>query len=69
MSKKDYQMIARALHGAVEDVRRNPKADASTILRIALNRVTDALACDNPRFNRELFIEACETGRCKGMRG
>ena len=31
--------------------------------------VAEELMRGNPRFNRERFLEACETGRCKGMGG
>lgn len=67
MRKKDFQAIARAIHGAREDVNKNPRASAAVILTIAQNRVCDVLAASNPRFDRARFIEACETGSCKGM--
>ena len=63
MTKKDYQAIARAIHSvsagcnsaklAVEDVR---------------DTLADVFAADSLRFDRARFVEACETGRCKGMR-
>lgn len=68
MSKKDYQAIARALHGAVLDVERGATSPR-TVLTVAINRVAEVLAADSPRFDRARFIEACETGRCKGMKG
>lgn len=39
-----------------------------TVLDRAVAIMADTLADANPRFNRALFIEACETGRCKGMK-
>lgn len=30
-------------------------------------RIADIMAADNPRFDRARFVEACETGKCKGM--
>ena len=69
MSKKDYQAIARAFHtdradlmGILSDA---PPIEVWTILR---ERIADVLAADNPRFDRARFLEACETGRCKGMK-
>lgn len=64
MSKKDYQAIARAIHGTRRISAERPWDGERMISAIA-----DVLAADNPRFNRALFVEACETGRCKGMRG
>lgn len=55
MSKKDYQATARTLHG-VKDVDHR---EAWAVVVIAL---ADVLAADNPRFDRERFVEACETG-------
>jgi len=69
MPKKDYQAIARALHGA------RPGLDADGIhaygrefnWRPIVAAIADVMAADNPRFDRARFVEACETGRCKGM--
>lgn len=66
MSKKHYQAIAQAFHSAGEETMRQSEDQTWQILR---RNIADVLAADNPRFNRELFIEACETGKCKGMRG
>lgn len=65
MSKKDYQAIARAIF----DQRRLDGGLANTVsvLSCLTDRLANYLACDNPRFDRAGFIEACETGRCKGM--
>lgn len=74
MSKKDYQAIARAIYAARVQVLSSPLGDtpAAPTARYALNimqeHVASALAADNARFDRALFVEACETGRCKGMR-
>lgn len=62
MSKKHYQMIARALFE-----ERRYRGDAATF-DDAVRVVARVLKADNPRFNADLFREACETGRCKGMR-
>lgn len=71
MTKKDYQAIAAALYR----VRPAPEClavagGAAMLGQWAQDRnaIANVLAEDNPRFNRELFIEACETGRCRGMR-
>ena len=34
----------------------------------AVRVIAKVLAADNPRFDRERFMEACETGHCRGMR-
>lgn len=78
MSKKDYQMIARAIYESRVKTDPGWTRDGVTLARnsgacAALNDVvaslSDALATDNPRFDRARFIEACETGKCKGMSG
>lgn len=68
MSKKDYQAIARALYMDRADFQ-GVLSDAPPIevARIIAERIADTLAADNPRFDRARFIEACETGGCKGM--
>lgn len=64
MTKKDYQAIARAIFETRRISAEQPW-DGERIIKA----IADVLAADNPRFNHALFIEACETGRCKGMRG
>lgn len=72
MSKKDYQAIARAIYGTRRNVAETktenltPRELAKWAVGNVASRVADVLASD-PRFNRALFLEACETGRCKGM--
>lgn len=73
MSKKDYQAIARAIHATRPDP--SPRLDGPAIHPLMTdvwektrNAIADVLAADSPRFDRARFMEACETGRCKGMR-
>lgn len=63
MNKKDYQALARAIYKAHDE------ASIARVPQRIMENVADVLAADNPRFNRTLFIEACETGSCKGMKG
>lgn len=63
MTKKDYQAIARAIYGVWSGASA---AHGQTIILVR-DAVADVLAADNPRFDRARFVEACETGRCKGM--
>ena len=62
MTKKHYQALAAALYQ-----ERKYRGEGTTY-DDAVRIVARVLAADNPRFNRELFIEACETGKCHGMR-
>lgn len=64
MSKKDFQAVAAAFftHKAIWG---EPAGEA---WRRCVLAIADVLAASNPRFDRARFIEACETGRCKGMR-
>lgn len=61
MTKKDYQAIARAIHDACNSGKDN------RIVADIVDALADVMAADSPRFDRARFIEACETGRCKGM--
>lgn len=76
MSKKDYQAIARALFenapGFLTPAEREADGNHAETPQYAMWRkivrgLADVLQADNPRFARARFIEACETGRCKGM--
>lgn len=66
MSKKDYQAIARMLHGA--DPAGTAVTDPADTWRSIVEGMANVLADDSPRFDRQRFIEACETGTTKGMR-
>ena len=67
MTKKDYIKLAGVIRQAHEDVGALRPLDED---RAALRRVegvarlqyliADVLAADNPRFDRERFVEACE---------
>lgn len=65
MSKKDYQAIARAIHRTHQEV---PGPGASLVLRNVADNIAVVLSIDNPLFDRARFIEACETGHCRGMK-
>lgn len=54
MSRKDYELIARAFRDTVE----RHIGDLSSAQAAAL-RLAEALHKDNPRFDRQKFIEAC----------
>jgi hypothetical protein len=77
MSKKDYQAIAAAIYNSQVRMDGLFKYDRNAVMvnagvKAAMcevkARLADVLAADNPRFSRERFLEACETGRCRGMR-
>ena len=61
MTKKDFQEIARAIYNARS---AGPETDP---FREIVSGLSSVLAVGNPRFDRARFIEACETGKCKGM--
>lgn len=71
MTKKDYQAIARAIHETRENSANYSAWDDEVreVVGDMTARLANALAADNPRFDRARFVEACETGRCKGMQG
>ena len=71
MTRKDYVMIAEALRETLADIARDASSDLLTDtgrthlggeragVRYAALRVMEALAADNPRFERETFLKAC----------
>lgn len=59
MSKKHFQAFAEAIYRAHLD---KPQRDELIAFLVPVFR-----EC-NPRFERDRFIEACETGKTKGMR-
>ncbi len=65
MTRKDYELIARALQAArvaMDDGRGfTESAHATAIDEVAL-RLADALRLDNALFNRRRFLEACGVG-------
>ena len=64
MSKKDYQAFARVLY-EFQDTNRTVRAQLTSEIA---RRLADVMAADNPRFNRDRFFEACETGKTRGMK-
>lgn len=59
MSRKDYELIARAMREQLEGMSASlPTA----FLEQFAKRLADKLARDNPRFNRERFLIACGFG-------
>ena len=74
MTKKDYQAIARAIHQTLPYADREPEHVMNECeeqvfdqWRMTRDAVASALEDDNPRFDRARFVEACKTGRYKGM--
>jgi hypothetical protein len=67
MTKKDYQRIARAIYEAHLDSsaysnRTDEICAHAAGVKAARVRIERILAADNPRFHRETFTKACETG-------
>lgn len=63
MSKKDYQAIARVFHSEKPDT----VGEAFATWRNLYDGLADILQAGNERFDRARFVEACETGKTKGM--
>jgi hypothetical protein len=76
MSKKHYQALAEALYRSQPDRTgaQMTAADERAFNAMrgtwysVLDGIESVLKSDNPRFSRALFREACETGKCRGMR-
>ena len=67
MSKKDYQAIAAAFYLARVAAETSTASPLATVDYCG-RRIAEVLASSNPCFDRRRFIEACETGTCRGMR-
>ena len=63
MTRKDYILLATALRDAHEAIIAKEPADSVRTLRdgadYAADYIADALAHDNPRFDRARFVAAC----------
>lgn len=58
MTKKDYELIANEINKDFYTWRRPSIIEKEGMFAI-INAVANALEKDNPRFDRERFIEAC----------
>jgi hypothetical protein len=60
MTRKDYILIAAALKEAAADIlnKECPVQDLLDGKDYAAEHIADALARDNPRFDRERFLKA-----------
>ena len=59
MTRKDYQTIARAIHAAGKHSKCQSNG-AKKALSVAGDLLSIALYMDNPKFDRQRFISACE---------
>lgn len=57
MTRKDYIIIAAALLESKPESHWDANKKAQWL--VSCNRIADALANDNPRFNRGRFLNAC----------
>ena len=57
MTRKDYVLISQTLADLMQDF--NNCGDDSVSLSLVAEELADALATDNPRFDRARFLEAC----------
>lgn len=60
MTKKDYELIAKAIKSAItyEQTFTDSNTGTRSIAGVAFN-LADDLARENSRFNREIFLTAC----------
>lgn len=58
MTKKDFELIARALREGVPRVHNRPRTDYEQ-WALTAHDLADALAGTNPQFDRERFLRAC----------
>jgi len=58
MTRKDYEAIAEIL-SAVAIEREHWQVPAPNTVFTVMRKLADYFAEENPRFNRERFVEAC----------
>ena len=60
MTRKDYILIAEAIKQTADMSRSFADAEALRGARLTANHIATALGRDNPRFDRERFLKACD---------
>ena len=60
MTRKDYVLLAHALHSVQPDYART-ELERNQWYK-CVHAVADALKGENPRFDWDRFVTACETG-------
>lgn len=64
MTRKHYAAIAAAIWSAIEEA-----SDGWDACTVAANNIADVLAADNPRFDRDTFIQAATWHPAKRRKG
>jgi hypothetical protein len=61
MTRKDYELIAGALNDQKPYFHQNPDkwGEYQHCFLACRDAIADALAADNPRFDRDKFLKAC----------
>lgn len=62
MSRKDFVLIAKTINSIEDELSNAGEISQAAYQTIAL-RFAAALASTNPNFNRQRFIDACQTGK------
>jgi hypothetical protein len=57
MTKKDYILISKAIN---EAGIMTAGGDSASVIRAVVDNIADVLAKQNPRFDRERFVRACQ---------
>lgn len=62
MTRKDYEKLARGIKKVVVIARKSNDPNYTQGVSHAIYAIQDELEADNPRFNRERFLQACGLG-------
>ena len=62
MTRKDYVLLAHALHASKPRPQESDYLSASLQWGADVQSIARALQGENPRFDAERFVTACETG-------
>jgi hypothetical protein len=59
MMRRDYVNLAAGLKSALEECPAHGCPELGAGILVAVDAVADVLADDNPRFDRDTFLDAC----------
>jgi len=59
MTRKDYELIAKAINRQYHWFLINPSNSATNGIEHVIYQLIENLQEDNPRFRRDIFLKAC----------
>ncbi len=69
MTRKDYIALAASLKSVARFARADSEVTPAEVAALAAEVIADALAADNPRFDRSRFLAACGVAPSRATTG